>query len=49
MRKPNKSRAFSEVLMLQSRGHIISASTIPTGNNELPIDPVNTNGTTYSL
>lgn len=27
----------------------ITASTIPTGSNELPIDPVNSNGTTYSL
>ena len=30
-------------------GDTISASSIQTGNNELPIDPVNNNGTTYSL
>lgn len=27
----------------------ISASSIITGDNELPIDPVNSNGATYSL
>ena len=44
----NYVNAELEIVALAA-GDTISASTIPTGNNELPIDPVNNNGTTYSL
>ena len=44
----NYVNAELEIVAL-STGDTISASTIDTGDNGLPIDPVNNNGTTYSL
>ena len=44
----NYINAELEIVAL-STGDTISASSINTGENGLPIDPVNSNGTTYSL
>ena len=44
----NYVNAELEIVALAA-GDTISASSINTGENELPIDPVNSNGTTYSL
>ena len=44
----NYVNAELEIVALAT-GDTISASSIQAGNNELPIDPVNANGTTYSF
>ena len=44
----NYVTAELEIVALAS-AETVSASTIVPGDNELPIDPVNSNGTTYSM